>query len=105
MAIYMMPTANKAAVEVLLYASVLALAVARTLHRLLAEKPRGVLDRFPFERWTAVVRHLAHALLQLLLAPPPDRWSLARRIATVLRREGPTQTSADSTSSRALSSA
>ncbi len=83
-----MPTANKAAVEVLLYASLLALAVARTLHRCLAETPRGVLEQFPFERWTALIRHLAHALLQLLLAPPQARWSLGRRILTVLRHEG-----------------
>lgn len=83
-----MPSANKAAVEILIYASLLALAVARTLHRLLAERRRGVLEPCPLERWTTVVRHLAHALLQLLLAPPPDRWSLGCRIATVLRHEG-----------------
>lgn len=83
-----MPSANKAAVEILIYASLLALAVARTLHQLLAQRRRGVLDPCPFDRWTSVVCQVAHALLRLLLAPPPDRWPLGCRIATVLRHEG-----------------
>ena len=83
-----MPSANKAAVEALLYASLLALAVARTLHRTVAAQPRGVLEPFPIERWTVVIRHVAPALLQLLLAPPTQRWSLGCRILALLRREG-----------------
>lgn len=84
-----MPSASKATVDVLLYASLLALAVARALHRALADQPRGVLEPFPIERWTVVIRHVAHVLLELLLAPPASRWPLGRRILTVLRHEGP----------------
>jgi putative transposase len=83
-----MPSANKAAVEALLYASLLALAVARSLHRAVAAQPRGILEPFPIERWTVVIRHAAPALLQLLLAPPRQRWSLGCRILALLRREG-----------------
>jgi hypothetical protein len=82
------PSANKAAAEVLLYASLLALAIARTLHRAIAARPRGVLEGYPSERWTVVIRHAAPALLQLLLAPPKARWSLGCRILALLRREG-----------------
>jgi len=84
-----MPSGNQAAVEVLIYASLLALAVARTLHRLLATARRGVFEPFPTERWTVLFAHVTHALLELLLAPPPARWPLARRIFALLCREGP----------------
>ena len=83
-----MPSANRAAVEALLYASLLALAVARTLHRAVATRPRGLLEPFPVERWTVVIRQVAPTLLQLLLAPPKARWSLGCRILALLRHEG-----------------
>ena len=85
-----MPTGNKAAVEVLLYASLLALAFGRKL--LAAFRPdskRHVCRVLPPERWSTLLRAIMPGLLELLLGPPSLRRFLERRLAVVLAREAP----------------
>jgi putative transposase len=82
------PTGNKAAAEVLLYASLLALAVGRRL--LDVFRPRATRGSvLPHERSSAVLRAVMPALLELLLGRPPVRRDIERRLAAVLLREAP----------------
>jgi hypothetical protein len=87
-----MPSGNKAVTECLLYAALLALALGRTLHRVLQARWRrtSLAPRTtPTERWTAVLRALTPLLLELLLAAPPRRRSLERRLRRLFEREAP----------------
>lgn len=87
-----MPSGNKAVTECLLYASLLALALGRKLHRVLhARWQRTSLASrtIPTERWTTVLRALTPVLLELLLAPPRRRRSLERRLHRLIEREAP----------------
>lgn len=77
-----MPSGNRAAVQCLIYAALLSLAVSRCLAAAV-----DATDRAPTERTTAVVRTLAPLLLELLLAPPPLRSRIDRLAFVVLRRE------------------
>ena len=74
-----MPSGNKAITECLLYASLLALALGRKLHRVLQARWQctSLASRTaPTERWTTVLRALMPVLLELVLAPPLRRRSL-----------------------------
>ena len=84
-----MPSGNKAASGCLIYSTLLALAFGRCLHRALAkgESARRLFQRCPVDRWAAVFRAAAASVLDLLVAPPPLRRRLDRRLRDVLRRE------------------
>jgi putative transposase len=85
-----MPSGNKAATESLVYASVLALALGRNVHRVITRHHRDALSvRFPKDRWASVFRSLAPLLLELLLAPPERRPNLERRVRITLEHEAP----------------
>ncbi|HSQ65332.1 MAG TPA: IS4 family transposase [Polyangiaceae bacterium] len=83
------PTGNKAVVECLIHAALLALALGRSLHGHLTRNPTCPDRRFPPERWTSLLRVLAPMLLELLLGPPDRRVAITRRLLRVLRHEGP----------------
>ena len=85
-----MPSGKKAAVETLLYASVLALALGRKLLAVLgAKQPVRQRRELPKERWSALMRAAMPALLDLILSPPRMRQWLERRLATLFAREAP----------------
>lgn len=78
------PTGNKAAFQCLLYAALLSLAVGRCLHRVLQLEAA---DHWPFERWSILLRHVAHSLLVVMLAGPILRRLLGARLLSFLRVE------------------
>jgi len=82
-----MPSANPHAVLVLLYASLLTLALGRALHRLLRCAARGIREPFPLERWSIVFAQLAPAVLGPLLAGPLHRCSADRALRALLLHE------------------
>jgi len=82
------PTGNKAAADACIYAALLVLAIGRKLHRALQCRGKGLVDRFPFERWSSILRQVASDLLYVLLAPASQSHSLSRRLALLLRYEG-----------------
>jgi IS4 transposase len=87
-----MPSGNKAVTECLLYASLLALALGRQLHRALQDhwaRTSPASRTSPTERFSAVLRALTPLVLDLLLVPPQRRHSLERRIRRMLDREAP----------------
>ena len=87
-----MPSGNKAVTECLLYASLLALALGRQLHRALQDRwarTSSAARTRPMERFTAVMHALMPLLLDLLLAPPQHRNALERRLRLTLDREAP----------------
>jgi len=81
-----MPSGNKAAAECMLYASLLALLVGRTLRRQVASRFELTI---PAERWSIIFRSLAPLVLDLLVSPPAQRHDLDRRLLRVLRFEAP----------------
>lgn len=85
-----MPSGNLAAVQVLLYAALLALALGRDLERVLtSSQSPSPIRRCTTERWTTVLRAVAPMLLALLVGPPDYRSYLERLILQTLRREAP----------------
>ena len=83
-----MPSGNKAATEVLLCASLLALAIGR---KLLRAVNRGMVDVrrvLPPERWSALLRSAMPVLLEVLVGPPAARRALLRRLDAILGYEG-----------------
>jgi putative transposase len=83
-----MPSANKAVVEALIYAALLALAITRRLHNILNTGPASLPQRYPLERWSVIVRQLAADLLHLLLPQRRRRHDLDGTLAALLRHEG-----------------
>ena len=81
-----MPSGNKAAAECMLYASLLALLVGRTLRREIAARVDATI---PAERWSIIFRSLAPLVLDLLVSRPAQQHDLDRRLLRVLRFEGP----------------
>jgi hypothetical protein len=57
-------------------------------HRALQCRGKGIVERFPFERWSSILRQVASYLLYLLLAPASRSCTLSRRLALLLRYEG-----------------
>jgi putative transposase len=82
------PSGSKAAVDTLIYAGLLVLAIGRKLHRALQCRSKGLVDRFPLERWSSILRQVANDLLHILLAPTAQRHTLSRRLALLLRSDG-----------------
>jgi len=81
-----MPSGNKAVAECMLYASLLALALDRTLRRDLAARDATTI---PAERSSIVFRSVAPLLLDLIVGLPAHRPHLERRLRRVLRAEAP----------------
>jgi hypothetical protein len=79
------PSGNKAAADAFIYAALLVLAIGRQLHRTLQCRGKGIVERFPFERWSSILRQIA---FDLLLAPASQSHTLSRRILLLLRYEG-----------------
>ena len=82
------PSGHKAAADAFIYAALLVLAIGRKLHRALQCRGKGIVDRFPFERWSSILRQVASDLLHVLLAPASQSHTLSRRLALLLRYEG-----------------
>jgi IS4 transposase len=83
------PTGNKAVVECLIYAALLALALGRSLQLAIAASNPDSARRLPPERWSAVLRAVAPLVLELLLGAHDRRADIGRRLLRVLRREAP----------------
>lgn len=85
-----LPSANKAVVEALIFASLITLALGRRLleiHRSLHDRRRRRV--LPAERWSTIVRSIMPALLDIAVGPPRLRRALERRLALFLGHEAP----------------
>jgi putative transposase len=82
-----MPSAKRAVVEALIYATILTLAASRALHAALARRLRCPRERLPVERWAIVFAEVADQLLAVVAGPPDERMVLAKRALRFLEHE------------------
>jgi IS4 transposase len=82
-----MPSRKRHVVEALIYATVLTFTVSRALLAELRRKLKAEADRVPDERWAAIFRHLAHDVLEVVLARPTEARILARKVEATMLHE------------------
>jgi IS4 transposase len=83
-----MPSAKRAVVETLIYATILTLAASRALHAALARRLRcRRRERLPVERWAIVFAKVADQLLAVVAGPASERRVLAKRALRFLEHE------------------
>jgi len=82
-----MPTSSKAAVDALLYASILAVLASRAIHRTLIADRDGR-DRYPMERFTALLGAFLDELVSILIHKATTHRRLGAALANHLVHEG-----------------